>query len=570
DGLAWLGFLTESEATAGEGWQVSLKELAREKRVALFTHPATSEVIPAKAGIHGGAHSRVEVDPGLRDETRVWIAAERLPQFLALWPEARLDPPITAPAPHADRHWSADEALVELLRSRLEGLGPVTEAELAAPLGLTPNAIAAALASLQAEGFALRGRFTPGTLEDQWCERRLLARIHRYTLKRLRAEIEPVAARDFLRFLFAWQRVTDETGMEGPDALAAILGQLEGFEAPAGAWETEILPARITGYDPAWLDDQCLAGRIAWARLRPRSNVGERGAGSAGPVRTTPITLLARRHAPLWAALSPVPDPERASGRARVIADFIRDNGASFFDELVDGTRLLRPQIEEALAELVALGLVSSDSFAGLRALLMPADKRRSRRGRALFGMEDSGRWALARRPRPATATAAGHADEAVEHLARTLLRRYGVVFWRLLEREAAWLPPWRDLLRVYRRLEARGEIRGGRFVSGFSGEQFALPEAVGTLREIRRKQDAGEFVSLSGADPLNLVGILTPGPKLGALTGNRVLYRDGIPVALLAGGDVRFLEDLDEAVQWQARKTLLRGAVPASLAALS
>jgi ATP-dependent Lhr-like helicase len=278
--------------------------------------------------------------------------------------------------------------------------------------------------------------------------------------------------------------------------------------------------------------------------------------------------LLARRHAPLWTALSPAPDPAQASARARAVADFIRDAGASFFDELADGTRLLRPQIEEALSELVALGLVSSDSFAGLRALLMPADKRRSRRGRALFGMEDSGRWALARRARaPQTSV---NADDAVEHLARTLLRRYGVVFWRLLEREAAWLPPWRDLLRVYRRLEARGEIRGGRFVAGFSGEQFALPEAVGMLREIRRKPGADAFVSLSGADPLNLVGILTPGPKLGSLTGNRVLYRDGIPIALLAGGEIRFLAELDEAAQWQARKTLLRGAVPASLVALS
>jgi ATP-dependent Lhr-like helicase len=357
--------------------------------------------------------------------------------------------------------------------------------------------------------------------------------------------------------------------MEGPDALVAVLGQLEGFEAPAGAWETEILPARVAGSDPSWLDDQCLAGRIAWARLRPRSNIGERAAGPGiGPVRTTPITLLARRHAPLWAALSPMPDPAQASGRARAVADVIRDNGASFFDELADGTRLLRPQIEEALAELVALGLVSSDSFAGLRALLMPTDKRRSRRGRALFGMEDAGRWSLARRPRPGTLP--GHTDESVERLARTLLRRYGVVFWRLLEREAAWLPPWRDLLRVYRRLEARGEIRGGRFVAGFSGEQFALPEAIGILRETRRKQSAGEFVSLSGADPLNLVGILTPGPKLAALTGNRVLYRDGVPVALLAGGEIRFLADLDEAAQWQARKTLRRGAIPAGLAALS
>jgi len=350
-----------------------------------------------------------------------------------------------------------------------------------------------------------------------------------------------------------------------------VLGQLEGFEAPAGAWETEILPARVAEYEPAWLDDHCLAGRITWARLRPRNPRpdGERGqANSPGPVRTTPITLLARRHAPLWAALSPLPDPGQASPRGRVIEQFIRDNGASFFDEMVEGTRLLRPQIEEGLAELVALGLVNSDSFAGLRALLMPVDKRRSRRRRAMFGMEDSGRWALARRPR-STPTAA-QADEAAEQLARTLLRRYGVVFWRLLEREAVWLPPWRDLLRVYRRLEARGEIRGGRFVAGFSGEQFALPEAIGALREVRRKPASGEFVSLSGADPLNLVGTLTPGSKVAALTGNRVLYRDGVPIALLVGGNVQFLETLDTATEWRARKTLLRGAVPAPLVSLS
>jgi ATP-dependent Lhr-like helicase len=256
------------------------------------------------------------------------------------------------------------------------------------------------------------------------------------------------------------------------------------------------------------------------------------------------------------------------SSRARAVADHIGQFGASFFDELVEGTGLLRPQIEEALAELVATGLVNSDSFAGLRALLVPADRRAGRRGRraALFRMEDAGRWVLARRTQPQPQTA----PVAVEHLARTLLLRYGVVFWRLLEREAPWLPPWRDLLRVYRRLEARGEIRGGRFVAGFSGEQFALPDAVGMLRETRRKPASGEWVSVSGADPLNLAGILTPGPKLAALTGNRLLYRDGMPVALLAGGEVQFLETLDPATQWEARKALLRGAVPASLIALS
>ncbi len=533
DAMVWLGFLGPGEtAPDWTGW---LDDLAAERRVARLRGPGVD----------------------LR------IAAERLPQFQAMWPEATLDPPIAAPAIYAEHDWSPDTALVDILRGRLEGLGPVASEALAAPLGLASVAIAAPLAALETEGFALRGRFTPGATTDEWCERRLLARIHRYTVKRLRAEIEPVAARDFLRFLFDWQRVALDTRMEGADALAAIVGQLEGFEAPAGAWESEILPARLAGYDPAWLDDLCLSGRIAWARLRPRGarpNGGERG---ATPVRTTPITLLARRHAALWAALSPIDDAASPSSQAQRVTDIIRQYGASFFDELVEGTGLLRPQVEEALAELVALGIVTSDSFGGLRALLAPAASGRRRRAIS-FAMADAGRWALARRPR------APHyepklAGEATEHLARTLLRRYGVVFWRLLEREAAWLPPWRDLLRVYRRLEARGDIRGGRFVAGFAGEQFALPDAIGLLRETRRKSASGAFVSLSGADPLNLVGTLTPGPKLPALTVNRLLYRDGLPIALLAGGDVQFLETLETGDEWLARKTLLRGAVPAA-----
>ena len=307
-----------------------------------------------------------------RGETTLWVAAERLPQFAALWSDATLDPAIAAPSAYAEREWSPDLALVEILRGRLEGHGPVAGEALAAALGLTIGEIAAPLAALEAEGFALRGRFTPDAASDEWCERRLLARIHRYTVKRLRAEIEPVAARDFLRFLFDWQRVAAGARMEGPDALAAIIGQLEGFEAPAGAWETEILPARLAGYDPAWLDDLCLSGRVAWARLRPRPARGTSGERGVSPVRTTPITLLARRHASHWTLLSSAEDTTTPSAEARRVADVIRQDGASFFDELADGSRLLRPQVETALGELVALGLVTSDSFAGLRALIAP------------------------------------------------------------------------------------------------------------------------------------------------------------------------------------------------------
>jgi len=533
DSLVWLGFVTDDEAKEWTGW---LRELAGQKRVSKL-------------------------------DNRLWITAERLPQFRTLWPEASLAPAIEAPAAYL-KDWTAEDALVEILRGRLEGLGPVTEAALTASIGRPRAEIAAGLAALQAEGFAMRGRFTPGADSDEWCDRRLLARVHRYTVKRLRAEIEPVAAKDFLRFLLSWQRVAADSRMEGPEAIEPVVAQLEGFEAAAGAWEAEMLPARLKGYEPAWLDDLCLSGRVSWARLRPRSprfaKDGEAPVTSRGtaPVRSTPITLLARKHAGLWASLAPSDENLQPTGPAKSVLDFIREHGASFFDELVDGTGLLRPQVEEALAELVALGLLNSDSFGGLRALLVPQDRRKSfaggrrRRRPSPFGMDDAGRWALARRLRPAHTA---KPNEAVEHIARALLRRYGVVFWRLLEREASWLPPWRDILRVYRTLEARGEIRGGRFVSGFSGEQFALPDAVGMLREVRRRAPDGRMLSVSGADPLNLQGILTPGPKLASLTGNRLLYRDGIPIAMLAGGETQFLEQMGQGEEWAARKALLR-----------
>jgi ATP-dependent Lhr-like helicase len=276
-----------------------------------------------------------------------------------------------------------------------------------------------------------------------------------------------------------------------------------------------------------------------------------------------------------WAALTTDEERPACSPRAEKVHEYLAQHGASFFEELVDATGLLRLQVEEALAELVALGLVSADSFAGLRALLVPSDRRRpsghgKRRRGPLFGLEDAGRWSLVRRKRPAPDAENGvDHSQFIEHAARALLRRYGVVFWRLTEREADWLPPWRDLLRCYRRLEARGEIRGGRFIAGVSGEQFAAPEAIGLLRDVRRAERPGTLVSVSGADPLNLVGILTPGARLPALTGNRVLYRDGVPLALLAGGEARFLESLAPEAEWAARNALLRRQVPPTLALL-
>jgi ATP-dependent Lhr-like helicase len=550
DSLLWLTFCTDAEAARGPGWPELLQGLAAARRVTL---------VDAQGA-------------------RLWVTAERLPLFEALYGGVHCEPPVTTPAAHVQTY-TAESALVEVVRGRLEGLGPVTAESLAASLGLPAARIEAALAALQAEGFAMRGAFTPeAQLANEWCERRLLARIHRYTVKRLRAEIEPIEARDFLRFLFEWQRVTSEGRMEGPDAVGAILGQLEGFEAAASAWETEILPSRISEYEPAWLDEQCLAGRFVWTRLAPRRSDPERG---AAPVRSTPIVLLARRNLRLWSTLAGTPDAAHLSVNARRVVQYLIAHGASFFDELTAGSGLLPTQTEDALAELVALGLVNSDSFAGLRALLVPADRRkpamggRRRRRVALFGMDAAGRWSRVARvapesPDPDAAALRALSEETTEHVVRTLLRRWGVLFWRLLAREGDWLPPWRDLLMCCRRLEARGELRGGRFVAGFSGEQYAAPEAITLLREARRKAHDGHYVSLSGADPLNLVGILTPGARLPSLSGNRLLYRDGVPVALLAGGEVSFLVDLPPEQQWQARNLLLRRHVPAMLADLA
>jgi ATP-dependent Lhr-like helicase len=368
-----------------------------------------------------------------------------------------------------------------------------------------------------------------------------------------------------MRFLLHWQHVAPQSRMSGPDAVAAMVGLLEGYEAPAAAWETELLPARVSDYEPEWLDELCLKGRAAWMRMsRPRP---EPQAGPTGgwPVRVTPIALLTRRNFALLAGLIQSAElPALRSGAGAVHA-YLDAHGASFFDEIVAGTGLLRTQAEEAIAELVSLGLVTSDSFIGLRALLLPLDRRKPiaggkrRRRSALFGIEDAGRWTLTQRTVRSGATPVADASDPVERGARVLLKRYGVVFWKLLERESPWLPPWRELLRAYRRLEARGDIRGGRFVAGFSGEQFALPEAVTSLREVRRAPRSGELVAVSGADPLNLAGIVTTGPKVAALAGNRVLFRDGVPIAWSAGGTIGFIPELDAAAQNAARSALIR-----------
>ncbi|MGH7926679.1 MAG: Lhr family helicase, partial [Candidatus Binatia bacterium] len=347
----------------------------------------------------------------------------------------------------------------------------------------------------------------------------------------------------------------------GEAGLLAVLQELEGFAVPAGAWERDILPLRVKNYLPLDLDKLCAAGRIVW--YRPVEATGSEIAPTAQPVRSTPIALVARESLAHWQKRgeSAVSD-EDLSSRAQRILGSLREHGASFFDDLVHDTGLLRTDIEQALGELVSRGRVSSDSFAGVRALITSKRRREKLRQyrRPLVSMDDAGRWSLPRKlPVPADASALS--DPAVDHIARVLLRRYGVVFRKLLERESG-LPPWRELFYVYRRMEARGEIRGGRFVGGFAGEQFALPEAADLLRGVVR-DFAVDRVSLSAADPLNLVPIVFPSEKLPALSGNRVLFDQGVPVAVQAGGEIRFLRHVPEKLQWEIHKLLIRRLTP-------
>lgn len=530
EALTALGCIAEAEAAGQPHWLQWLAELAR-----------------------AGRATRLQV----AHDRALWTPLERLAWLRSIYPQAACEPRLPLPAGY-DQLLDEEEALVELIRARLSGFAPLPVPLIARPLALPASAVALALTRLEAQGYVLRGRFSPGASEDEWCERHLLARIHRYTVKRLRREIEPVELADCMRFLADWQHLSAGTRMQGRESLGTLVEQLEGFQAAATAWESDLLPARLKDYGSTWLDELCRSGRIVWTRLSGRLKA------SGGPVRGTPIVLLPRRQLGAWHALaSDAPAPELSS-RAQRVFDCLQTHGALFFDELQHDAHLLRSELEDALGELVAVGLVNADSFAGLRALLTPASKRsrtarRTRGGAFIGGMADAGRWALVRKP--VAGDVAGHAVlpiEALEHIARVLLRRYGVVFWRLLAREADWLPPWRELLRVYHRLEARGEIRGGRFVAGVAGEQFALPEALALLREVRKRPLAGELLAVSAVDPLNQLGTLLPGSKVPALPGNRILYRDGVPLAALVAGKPQWLLDLDEPAQREALRRLI------------
>jgi ATP-dependent Lhr-like helicase len=470
----------------------------------------------------------------------VLVAAERVGLVRLALPDVRFEPAVQEPLFVRRVERTEEEALRAIVGGWLEATGPVTIPELSRRTAMPEGRIAIGLAQLERQGVAMRGRYRRDATDEEWCDRALLARIHRMTLGRLRREIEPVAAADFMRFVFRWQHVQPGTHLHGRQGLLEIVGQLEGVELPARAWEAQVFPARIARYDPDDLEQLCLAGAVAWGRLRTDAPADEGEDAEPRrprtPNRAAPLAFVLREDLP-W-LLAPHATAPEIAGDAQLVLEHLRSRGASFVTDIARGTRLLPAAVEEALWTLVATGLVTGDGIAGLRALIAkPEESRRTRRLHMLRGgrgrLVPAGRWALLR---DAVDEPGGH---DVERFARQWLRRYGVVMRELLTRESR-MPPWRELVRVLRTLEARGEVRGGRFVAGMVGEQFALPEAIEALRAVRRRVGEGETVVVAAGDPLNLSGILVPGPRVPPASREVIAFRDGAVVETGELGAVR------------------------------
>ena len=454
-----------------------------------------------------------------------WVAAERAKMFCLVFPEAKFE---GGPRDFGQILPSADDALLAMVTGWLGHLGPVTAEGLGELFGISRSETEKALLRLEASGSVLRGKFTdPRIQETEWCDRRLLARIHRLTVATLRKQIEPVTAAQFMRWLLRWQHLTPATELRGERATLEVLRQLQGFEIPANAWERQILPRRIADYDPKWLDQLCLTGAVGWGRLSPHPATLESSSDGANrrrviPTSVAPITFFVREEADWMMPRTSSTEAFGLSPVARIIFDCLAQRGASFFVDIVRVTGKLKAEVETGLWELVAAGLVTADGFDNLRSLIDPKRRAGQGPGRSARPRHSAGRWAIL------DMGFAVERERATEATCWMLLKRYGVVFRDLLLRESN-LPKWRDLQLAFRRLEARGEIRGGRFIDGFLGEQFALPVAVESLRAARRMAPSGEVVMVSAADPLNLAGIIVPGERVPAISGRTVGYRDGV-----------------------------------------
>ncbi|HEY4817192.1 MAG TPA: hypothetical protein VIH67_07155, partial [Candidatus Acidoferrum sp.] len=454
-----------------------------------------------------------------------WVAAERANAFREIFPSATFDVPLPELPAAAT---SSEEALLAMVTGWMAHAGPISAAQLARVIGISGSEVDKALLRLETSGIILRGKFTdPAANETEWCERRLLARIHRLTLGQLRKQIEAVTPAQFMNWLFRWQHIAPSTQLLGERGLLEALRQLQGFEAPANSWERQILARRVANYDPKELDQLCLTGAVGWGRLSPHPATLESltdGKRRVVPSSVAPITFFARDESEWMLPHRESSDAEdySLSPDATAVLQFVRQRGASFFPDIVRGTGKLKSEVETALWELVAAGLLTADGFDNLRALIDPKRRSGQGSGRSARPRHSTGRWSL---------LYSGDSSDrnlALEAICTMLLRRYGIVFREVLTREAI-LPKWREVLITLRRLEDRGEIRGGRFVSGFLGEQFALPVAVESLRAMRKQQPSGEVVTVSAADSLNLVGILVPGDRVPANSGRVVAFRDGV-----------------------------------------
>ncbi len=542
DALLLLGFMTEEEGDRGDGEN----SYAAFFEILIDFNRATKFIV---------------------NQSTLWIAAERLTQFKAVFEEFEIGHNLELPDWLEKENWSKEFALREIVRGRLEGLGPVTVERLAQDIGLPEKEMELALLALETEGFAFRGHYTPGSEKEEWCERRLLQRIHRYTIDIHRRSVQPVSLQDYMRFLFDRHEVSMEPLPTGLDSLEKALGRLEGITTPAAAWEADILPARIDRYDPNWLDMLCMSGSFVWGRFyHTKTAINE--SKRSGAIKSTPINLLSRNNMDIWRALmANQKEPLSLSSNANLIRNDLDSRGASFFNDIVKRTRLLKTQVEEGIGELVAAGRVTSDNFTGLRALLTPSSHKlngnRSRRTRtSVYGMERAGRWSLI-----STETEIMPLDnDQMERLIFVYLKRWGVLFKQVLEKEV-FSPPWRILVQALRRMELKGEIRGGRFVAGAIGEQFALPETVDRLRQISKEKKRSQLLVLAASDPLNMLGIILPGKKVARVSGNRVLYRDGIPIALLEAKEIKYLADIGDG-DIEIQQALIRRTFPPALRA--
>ncbi len=461
-----------------------------------------------------------------------WIASERAKEFALIYPDAKFD---VAPPELPSNAVSRDEALLSMVRGWVMHLGPTNASALTYMLGLSASDVTGALLRMEASGTVLRGNFTGQAAGDEphtaeWCDRRLLARIHHLTIATLRKQVEPVTAAQYMRWLLRWQHVAPNSQVGGERGLLEVVRQLQGFEIPANAWEKQVLKPRVNAYDPAMLDQLCLTGAVGWGRLSPHpATLEDAGNGKRRVVPTSvaPITFFVREDSDWMRPRNPdntEGDERVLTDSARTVSEFLRKRGASFFADIVRGTEMLKAEIETALWELVAAGLVTADGFENLRMLINPSRRATPGAPKLAKPRHSTGRWSLLY-----TAEVADR-NKTLEATCQMLLRRYGVVFREVLARESN-LPKWRELLIAYRRLEDRGEVRGGRFVNGFLGEQFALPEAVESLRAMRNLPATGETLVVSAADPLNLVGFIVPGERTPAISGRYVKFRDGVAV---------------------------------------